>query len=60
MRGCDTAGGFLWASGAGEILPCGRYLGLAHYVTDRKRSIIGLICSGTSSWQKCPDPTVCP
>ena len=26
----------------------------------RKRSIIALTCSGTSSWQKCPEPTVLP
>jgi hypothetical protein len=28
--------------------------------TARKRSIIALTCSGTSSWRKCPDPTVLP
>src|SRR5829696_759508 len=29
-------------------------------VMARKRSIIALTCSGTSSWQKCPEPTVLP
>jgi len=29
-------------------------------VIARKRSIMALTCSGTSSWQKCPDPTVLP
>ena len=29
-------------------------------VTARKRSIMASTCLGTSSWQKCPEPTVLP
>jgi hypothetical protein len=29
-------------------------------VTARKRAVMALTCSGTSSWQKCPDLTVLP
>lgn len=49
--------GLRWASRCGREFYYGCWRGIE---TVRKRSIIALTCSDTSSWQKCPEPTVLP